>query len=110
MQLTLVDLVRALTGLVAGGFIGIGFGFLQEAAWRRHKKRQDQGQLESGWVVVPGSMRRVAYLLIALVAIQIVCPLLFVNGTQWWVSTGLLFGYGVMLYRQLRRRGSQGMG
>ena len=106
MEIALADLVRSLAGLTAGALIGVGFGFAQAAAWRRNAKRQEQGSLESGWAVMPGSMRRVAYLLIALVAIQLICPLLFVNGTQWWVSAGLLAGYGAMLYQQLRRRRS----
>jgi membrane protein implicated in regulation of membrane protease activity len=58
--------------------------------------------------VMPGSGRRVAYLLVALVLVQIVCPLLFTNGVQWWVSGGLVAGYGVVLYWQLRQRLSQG--
>jgi hypothetical protein len=46
-------------------------------------------------------MGRVAYLLVALLAVQILCPLLFSDGVQWWVSSGVLAGYGTMLYRQL---------
>jgi hypothetical protein len=48
---------------------------------------------------------RVAYLLLTLVAIQFICPMLFKNGTtQWWVSGGVIFGYGTMLALQLRER------
>jgi len=54
--------------------------------------------------VMPGSMRRVATLLVALLLIQLVCPLLFNNGCQWWVSAGLVAGYALMLYRNLRQR------
>jgi uncharacterized membrane protein len=50
---------------------------------------------------VPGSGARVAYLLIALVLIQVLCPLLFVAGTQWWVSGGLAAGYGWSLFRKM---------
>jgi hypothetical protein len=30
--------------------------------------------------------------------------MLFREGIQWWVSGGLVLGYGVMLYRDLRKR------
>ena len=53
---------------------------------------------------MPGSGARVAYLLIALALVQFLCPLLFVDGTQWWVSAGVIAGYGWLLYRQLRQR------
>jgi hypothetical protein len=39
-----------------------------------------------------------------LVLVQLICPLFFVNGSQWWVSGGVVLGYGSILYRQLRQR------
>ncbi len=53
---------------------------------------------------MPGSMRRVAYLLVALALVQVACPLLFAANCQWWVSAGVAAGYGIVLYGQLRRR------
>jgi hypothetical protein len=53
---------------------------------------------------MPGSMRRTAYFLIILAAIQFICPLMFTNGCQWWVSGGVAAGYGSSLYRDMRRR------
>jgi len=53
---------------------------------------------------MPGSGLRGAFLLIALVIIQVICPLLFAQGVQWWVSGGLAAGYGWSLFQQLRRR------
>jgi hypothetical protein len=103
-----MDLVRCIFAVAAGGAIGIGFGMLQEAALRRNEKQQQAGRLGSGWAVMPGSMRRTAYLLLALIVVQVVCPRLFTDGIQWWVSGGVVVGYGVMLYRELRRRQSQG--
>jgi hypothetical protein len=94
----------SIVALIAGGMIGAGFGMIQDAARRRNEKRQQSGALNSGWAVIPGSGARVAYLLVALVLIQIVCPLLFQDGTQWWVSGGLVGGYGVMLFLQLREK------
>ena len=52
---------------------------------------------------MPGSMRRTAYLLMALAGVQFVCPLLFTNGCQWWVSAGVVGGYGWALWRKLRQ-------
>ena len=104
MQTHLIDLLRDLAGLTAGGAIGLAFGTLQRAALRRHAELERTGKLKSGWSLMPGSGVRVAYLLLALALVQFVCPLLFVDGTQWWVSGGVVVGYGAMLYQQLRLR------
>jgi len=53
---------------------------------------------------MPGSGARVAYLLVILALVQFLCPMLFVNGIQWWVSGGVVAGYGCVLYSQMRRR------
>ncbi len=103
-----INMLQELTGLLAGAIIGVGFGMVQDAARRHNEQKQAAGKLNSGWSVMPGSGARVAYLLIALVLVQIVCPLLFKDGTQWWVSGGLVGGYGFMLFWQLRQRLSQG--
>jgi hypothetical protein len=100
-------MLQSLTGLLAGAIIGIGFGMVQDLARRHNERKQAEGKLNTGWVLMPGSGARVAYLLIALVLVQIVCPLLFKDGTQWWVSGGLVGGYGFMLFWQLRQRLSQ---
>ena len=84
--------------------IGLGFGAMQRAAQRRHERLQSEGKLDNGWAIMPGSMRRVAFLLLILAAIQVVCPMLFAGGTEWWVSGGLVAGYGWMLVQQLRER------
>lgn len=104
MMMQLMEVIRPLAGLLAGGVIGLGFGWVQNLALQRNEKRQQDGSLNNGWVVMPGSMGRVAYLLLALVLVQILCPLLFVNGTQWWVSGGVVAGYGALLFRRLGQR------
>jgi len=92
---------------MTGIMIGAAFGLIQDAARRRNERLQQAGKLNNGWAVMPGSGRRVAYLLVALALVQLVCPLLFVNGIQWWVSGGVVGGYGAILYRQLRQRLAQ---
>jgi len=104
MQNDFYHILACATAIAAGGLIGVTFGSIQEAAARRNQQLQSAGELNSGWAVMPGSMRRVAYLLVALAGVQFFCPLLFKNGCQWWVSGGLVAGYGAMLWRQLRRR------
>ncbi|HWC58991.1 MAG TPA: hypothetical protein VHC44_04785, partial [Verrucomicrobiae bacterium] len=91
--------------LIVGGLIGVAFGALQNAARRKNEKREAEGTLKSGWSLMPGSGARVAYLLVTLVIIQLICPMLFKNAsTQWWVSGGVVAGYGAMLFIQLRQR------
>ncbi len=99
----LSNVFLSIIGLIAGGCIGLGFGMVQDAARQRNKRLQESGQLKSGWAVMPGSGKRVVYLLVALVLIQMVCPLLFNDGIQWWVSVGVAGGYGFALFRQLAR-------
>jgi hypothetical protein len=101
MEIQLANILQSSVGLLAGGVIGLTFGVIQEAARLRYEKRQQMGRLNNGWSIVPGSGARVAYLLIALVLIQVLCPLLFVAGTQWWVSGGLAAGYGWSLFRKM---------
>jgi hypothetical protein len=104
MPTALMNVLQAITGIIAGALIGAGFGLLQDAARRRNERLQSSGKLKSGWAVMPGAGRRVAYLLLALVLVQLVCPLLFRDGIQWWVSAGVAGGYGLILYLHLRRR------
>ena len=93
--------------LAAGGAIGLAFGAVQAAALRRYQKKQNSGNFNSGWTVIPGSMSRVACLLMTLAVIQFVCPILFKDGIQWMVSTGLVLGYGWCLLRAFRERRSK---
>ena len=99
-----LSVISSLLGLVAGYGIGYAFGLLQAAALRRNEQRQREGKLNSGWSLMPGAGARVAYLLITLLIIQVVCPMLFRDGVQWWVSGGLALGYGWTLFRQLMLR------
>jgi hypothetical protein len=100
----MVTWLRPLAGIIAGGAIGWGFGLLQEVARRRYERRQQSGNLHTGWAVVPGSMSRIAYLLMALVLVQALCPLLFTNGAQWAVSAGVALGYGLAVFSRVRHR------
>lgn len=104
MTFQFFDIVRCVVAVLAGGTIGLGFGALQNAALRRNEERERTGKLKNGWSLMPGSGARVAYLVITLVVVQVVCPILFNDGTQWWVSGGLLAGYGWHLAQNLRRR------
>lgn len=90
--------------VLIGGAIGLAFGRVQAAAGRRNARLQAEGKLNTGWAVMPGSFRRVAYLLVALVLVQVACPLLFAGAYAWFVSGGLVAGYGWILYRELMTR------
>jgi len=104
MEITLMNILRVVCALIAGSLIGYAFGLIQNAARLRHEKRQQEGKFKNAWSIIPGSGARVAYLLVALLLVQLICPLLFVDGTQWMVSGGLVAGYGWVLFQQLRRR------
>src|SRR5260221_8096811 len=93
-----MEILRSLLALLAGGIIGLVFGLLQNLALRRNERRQQLGQLGSGWAVMPGSAKRVATLLVALALVQIVCPLLFIGGGQGFLSIGVVFGFGFLFF------------
>lgn len=104
MTTQIVTMFAIIAALLAGGAIGYCFGIVQAIARRKNEEREKVGNLKSGWSLMPGSGARVAYLLIALVIVQVVCPLIFNDSTKWWVSGGVALGYGVSLFRQLRQR------
>ncbi|MDE3058264.1 MAG: hypothetical protein KGJ59_09945 [Bacteroidota bacterium] len=99
--------VLSAAGFVLGGIVGFAFGTLQNAALRRNEQQQKAGSLKTNWLAMPGSMSRIALLLIILVVIQIACPLLFEGNIQWLVSAGVILGYGWTLYSKLRHRAVQ---
>ena len=100
------NMLAGIIALIVGGLIGAAFGMIQERARRRNEKRQDAGKFSNAWSAMPGSGMRVAGLVIALVLVQVLCPMLFSQNGQikWWVSGGVAAGYGLMLALQLRQR------
>lgn len=104
MATSFVSLVIALAGFLVGGLIGVSFGLIQRAAKRRNEKREHAGSFKNAWITMPGSMTRVALLMLALVLVQVGCPLLFEGDIQWFVSAGVVLGYGLMLFKELHSR------
>lgn len=105
MKTQLFNILLPLGALVLGSVIGLAFGSIQNAALHRNKKLQQFGNLGSGWSIMPGSMRRVAFLMMALVVVQIGCPLFFQSDSiQWMVTAGVVMGYGWTLMGQFRLR------
>lgn len=103
METSLLYVARALLALAAGGLIGYAFGLFQNTARLRYEKKQTEGKIKNGWSIMPGSGFRVACLVITLALIQVICPLLFEDGVQWWVSGGVGLGYGWTLVQQFLR-------
>ncbi|HEY3756167.1 MAG TPA: hypothetical protein VGL42_08465 [Opitutaceae bacterium] len=104
--MSLFPAFRAAIALVAGGVIGLAFGTIQERARIRHERLQAEGKFPNGLTAMPGAFRRVAYLLVALVLVQYVCPALFDPKTvsPWCVSAGIAAGYGWTLFSRLWQR------
>ena len=106
MQTQYTSFIVPPLALIAGAMIGYAFGLIQSNASRRHERLQREGKFKSGWAATPGSFRRIAYLLVALALVQFLFPVFFApNGlSQWCVAAGVAAGYGLVLYRDMRRR------
>jgi uncharacterized BrkB/YihY/UPF0761 family membrane protein len=105
---TMFTIIYPVLALAVGGAIGLAFGQFQNAALRHNQRLEAAGKFKSGWSLMPGSGTRIAFLLIALALIQLVCPMLFADGIQWWVSGGVAAGYGFVLFKQLREKRALG--
>jgi hypothetical protein len=99
-----VQLFQMIAAALAGGAIGWAFGLVQQFAAKRHAQLQATGKMNSAWSLMPGSMTRVAFLLVALAIVQVLCPMFFTGNAQWAVSVGVVFGYGWTLYLAMRAR------
>lgn len=102
METQIINILHPVIGLAVGLGAGWAFGLVQQAALRRHQKRQQGGNSIGVMSIMPGSMSRVAFFLIVLALIQLLFPALFVGSAKWWVSGGVAMGYGTLLFKQLR--------
>lgn len=104
----LLAVVAPVGAALAGAAIGAGFGLLQTQAQRRHQLRVARGDYTTPWASMGGSSGRVVSLLLALAAVQVLCPALFAPGSRipWFISGGMAIGYGWTLVGRLRRRGA----
>ena len=97
-----MNIISILLGIVLGMTIGASFAWLQLLAARRNEMLSKQlpiGILRQ----VPGSMGRVALLLMALVAVQVLFPM----ANKWWLSGALAVAYAIPFSWQLKDRISQ---
>jgi hypothetical protein len=104
MTIDAPNALRIGVALFVGGVIGVAYVAAQEAARRKHAMLRPKSSSSDDNFSVPGSGRRAIVLGMALVAVQWICPLLFVAGTQWWVTGGVLLGAGWQRLRNLRDR------
>ena len=88
--------ILAIAAALAGGaFIGLAFGAIQKAAAAQEsaaaKRRPIEQRVGCGARLhAPGR----ATCSSPWPACKLICPLLFTNGSQWWVSGGVVAGYG----------------
>jgi len=92
-----------LLGITLGILIGGSFAWLQLRAARRNELLQKQQQSPEILRQVPGSMTRVAYLLMALVAAQVFFP----HADKWCLSAALVVAYGIPFFWRLKDKISQ---
>lgn len=101
--------LQLVLAFIIGGAIGYCFGLVQNMATRRYEARQAKGKLKDYSSIMPGSFTRVALLLIVLVLVQMACPYAFTNvQAPWWVTGGVMAGYGYTLYQKLQAKRKAG--
>lgn len=87
-----------LQGMAVGIILGGAFAWLQLQALRRNVLLEKRQELPTLLKQLPGSGGRVAFLLIALVLVQVLVP----NVDKWWLSGSLAVSYSVpFLWRLL---------
>ena len=92
-----------LQGIVAGILIGGSFAWLQLQALRRNELLAKNQQLPTFLKRLPGSGARVAYLLLALVLVQILLP----GVDLWWLSGSLIVSSSVPILLRLKQRAAR---
>jgi hypothetical protein len=92
-----------LLGVVLGVLIGSAYALLQIRALRRHEDRlKSDGKSPSVAGMVPGSMLRVAMLLVALVLVQVGCQKLGWNVSLFWLMVSLAVAYSIPFFWRLK--------
>ncbi len=105
MKSDVILVILLFGGFAIGAVVGMAFGSIQAAAHDRYRRLQQHNRLTNVATIIPGSLRRIAFLLVALVSIQIAFPMFFEReGMQWVVSAGIVVGYGLALLRQASGR------
>jgi hypothetical protein len=93
----------AVLGAVLGVFIGGVYAALQLSALRKNEQRQQQGEPVPVGGMVPGSMLRLALLLVALVLVQVLVPNeRKTNKFYWSLTIGLAVTYSVPFFWKLK--------
>lgn len=90
-------------GLVLGMVIGGIFAWLQFQALRRNEMLERKQQLPSLLKQLPGSAGRIAFLLVALVAVQVLFP----GVNLWWLTGSLVVTYAIPFVWKLKDRFSR---
>ena len=87
-----------LQGMAVGIILGGAFAWLQLQTLRRNELLEKRQELPTLLKQLPGSGGRVAFLLIALVLVQVLVP----NVDKWWLSGSLAVSYGIPFLLRLR--------
>jgi len=88
----------ALLGLILGVAIGGTFAWLQLLALRRNELLEQRQELRGLLRQLPGTGGRIAFLLIALVLVQILFPTV----DKWWLTGGLVVAYGIPFFWRIK--------
>jgi len=86
-----------LQGIALGALIGATFAWLQLQALRRNELLEKRQQLPALLRRLPGSGVRVAFLMLALVLVQVLAP----NSDRWWLSCSLAVSCGLPFLARL---------
>ena len=93
--------VSAILGVSVGATIGLAFAWLQLQALHRNELLERQEEVPGWMKQIPGSMGRVAFLLLTLVGAQIVFGS---NIDARWMALGVAIAYAVPFVMRLKEK------
>src|SRR5436309_3435634 len=101
--------VSVILVIVFGVLIGGVYAGLQLSALRKNEQRQREQGAPSVTGIVPGSMTRVALLLMALVLVEVIVPAQYKTPQFHWalvISVGLAYGvpFGIRIKDMIARK------
>ena len=99
--------IAVIPGFIVGAIIGMAFAWLQLQALRRNELLEQQLQVPYWMRQIPGSMGRIAFLLMALVLGQVLLQVLLHEANMIAFASGVVIAYAIPFALRLKDKYSR---